>query len=759
MQSGGDEREWRQGPRRLFLNDHGARDPRSPLHPQSPLRSLSAARRRSLSASRECAESERLLVRSVSPHESFGGRGAGVVRTLETRGRTSRGSPRGFRKKYGGDAATPPRRRPTSAQLHDERCVVSGSIGPPKDALDARAGRPHTAPRWRPGSPRQEEEEDRLPFHTFQRHLRMSEANVERRRGYFASLGSKAPGAPLHPSFDSVGTSPAGSPRRTLSPASTLSSPPLSASRAISPRLELSALSRTASLPTGPARADSRGREVTRDHGTRRPSSARYGSNIKRYWNSDGARQPGTSLHPRQDSLRPDLSIRNERKHSDGDGDEGRRQECGETKERSRHGQEANSSSLASAKDASKEKYWVDEGARRPGSPLHPAHKTQHFPRAPSRPRQRSAGNRSMLSGSDSVENGAKVSSQHGTDPAELTMRGKSPRINVFANRLGGMQPNTPLSPSVLSPRSSQREGSTSSICNGFSEENPVVPTKAANEGGRFRRYAVGGTVAGERRPGSPLHPATPHPPSRPSSARSLRLRPSIPTKGEGGCNFIQRARISSDSVGRDSVEESAKEQVADYRPEASEMHKVNGKTSELIRALVSSKASRRRDLEELTESLQLGADCRDIHLREVWRVQEENAVAHSWHAFVMHCFGARGGVKRHSPSASSSRKTPQSARPSGLRSVACIDSNVGQEDVDDVGPARLRRMGGKIWQRLVDSGWSSSLQRVPMDSDRASVNLFDGAAEAGAEHTVKRLHMHSAPYTQKIAVPPYRYS
>jgi hypothetical protein len=52
------------------------RDPHSPLHSPPPLRSLSAARRACTHEreARVAAGEERLLLRSVSPHDSFGGR-------------------------------------------------------------------------------------------------------------------------------------------------------------------------------------------------------------------------------------------------------------------------------------------------------------------------------------------------------------------------------------------------------------------------------------------------------------------------------------------------------------------------------------------------------------------------------------------------------------------------------------------------------------------------------------------------------------
>lgn len=740
MQSDGQQQERGRGSRRLFLNDHGARDPHSPLHPASPLRSLSAARR-SLSASRECTEGERLLVKSVSPHESIGGRGAGVVRTLETRGRSivARRAADSSHALIDGNLAAPLKRRPNSAQLNSARCVASQS-GPPKDPLDAHArppdARPHTAPRLRQSRLGQEEEQDRKACQKFQRKLRVPEEGFERRRGYFASLGSNAPGAPLHPSFDSVGTSPQGSPRRSLSPACTLSMSSLPLLRATSPRLQISAPNRTSSLPSEPVQAKSRSEDIS----GRRPSSARHGPNFKRYWSNGGARQPGTSLHPRHD-IPPELRLSGGRQDSHGT----QRNTTGNI-----HGVEANSKSFSTV-DFSRDKYWVDEGARRPGSPLHPAHKTLHFPRAPIWPHAPTRGRMSMPSDSRSFGNVTEAdNTQHATGSMES--RCESPRINVFASQLGGMQPNTPLSPS-LSPRSSPREDSAFSVCNDLSGKKPAFEANASNEN-RIRGYAVGNTAPGERMPGSPLHPANPHDLSRSFSAQSSHHRPKNPTRLEN-----EEKVFRPDPPGN-SEKASAKEaKIRDSSPGLSDELRtkqkaaeilVHEKTSELTRALLSFKVSRGQDLEKMTESLQLVADWKDVQLREAWRVQEENDAAQSWYACVMQELGAHGGVQKHHSNLSMSHKIwlPM-APPDG------VHHNEGTKDCD-VGKKPRDTVGDKIWERLVDSGWSSRLSRGQAPEDRPSVNLFDVDTETRVEGRMKKLQ--GASYKQKLPLPPYRY-
>jgi hypothetical protein len=692
--------------RRLFLNDHGARDPQSPLHPQSPLPSLSAARR-SISASRDGAEGDRLELRSVSPRESMGGRGADPVHTLETRGRVGVALSRPA-------ACCPPvsaaaaagesvRPRPSSAagarrdvRRHNDGASVDHSCRPE---------RPHTAPRRRsvsgPGA------DDRTTHQSFQRKLRMPEAHAERRRGYFAHLGSNAPGSPLHPSFDGVGTSPQGSPRRTLSPSSTLSASSLPAAAATSPRLDPPAPHRTGSLPSAPAHQDSQ----ILGAGGRRPSSARYGPGIKRYWSNDGARQPGTSLHPRHEI--PALAF-----------GAGQPQDA-DVKEQSER--KAPSAGTGPAYN----KYWNDQGGRRPGSPLHPAHKTRHFPSPTRVPR----------TGADSINQTTAANAGNDVCSASaIEERAASPRINVFANWLGSMQPNSPLSPSSPRSATSLRERSATVSHNAVSDKDTTNPKW------RERGYAVGHTIPGERRPGSPLNPASPRLSSRPNSLNQSREH--LPGVGRGKGAFV---KDDSNATSTHSIkagpcsdcDEKVRNEKQDTSRSTTGIQSIGDRTSALVRTMVSSKISRRRDLYIVTESFQLTADCKDAHLREAWRIQEEDDAAKLWLEYIMPSF--KGSVGRHLRRKSVSEQVHdhvnmQPRPPSAKRMKGKIQSHSKQRGTTG------------LWTRLVDSGWSTGL-KISGSAEKTSVNLFDGGGETTAEATEKTMRS----YAQKPPGSAYR--
>jgi hypothetical protein len=209
------------------------------LHSPSPLRSLSAARR-SLSATRRQANAEdRLLLKSVSPHESESccGRGTGSERhcdgghrhTLQNRGRTLQ--PAGSANAQT-DQAGParsslqvtserPRAVSVSRQYHRRwgqmepgsplyagRKKNSDNHAPSRTSSTFSVRTHHASPSDLVASQSVLDQQDDEDKARFQRRLGVgveragaSTSPRERRRGYYSNLGANAPGSPLHPAF------------------------------------------------------------------------------------------------------------------------------------------------------------------------------------------------------------------------------------------------------------------------------------------------------------------------------------------------------------------------------------------------------------------------------------------------------------------------------------------------------------------------------------------------------------------------------
>jgi hypothetical protein len=335
-------------PAQTFFHRLAERDPHSPLHSPSPLRSLSAARRARTHerAARARAAEERLLLKSVSPHEVLGGRGASAPAGSQPHdggARAPEGKGRGAQGRYWGDvvreqavAAHAPggeagRRpagseRPRSPHRTYLRRGQNEPGSPVYQAPTSTAPQRHGALRDRGGGGGECNGETRAADNSAATACggRSDAAGAEehsagsstvhgmlqvpregRRRGYFANLGANAPGSPLHPSFDDTrATTPSGSPR-SVSPrrVATDNGPqsyphseeaPVTSARATGP-------SRTASLPTPHAPRWHRDRSPGRN--ARRPASARTGRILK-HCSKQADSRPSRSTPLAQDHAR-----------------------------------------------------------------------------------------------------------------------------------------------------------------------------------------------------------------------------------------------------------------------------------------------------------------------------------------------------------------------------------------------------------------------------------------------------------------------
>jgi hypothetical protein len=131
---------------------------------------------------------------------------------------------------------------------------------------------------------------------------------------------------------------------------------------------------------------------------------------------------------------------------------------------------------------------------------LQPAHNTRHFPSPPRRPRETWQAKQGLDGGANTPA-AAAAGIQKARNPGG--------RINVFANKLGGMQPNSPLSPRASGCVSPQGSRSASprhrSLSDRLSWEQEATRTEAP---GRIRGFALGTTGSGELESCTALHAA-----------------------------------------------------------------------------------------------------------------------------------------------------------------------------------------------------------------------------------------------------------
>ena len=313
------------------------------------------------------------------------------------------------------------------------------------------------------------------------------------------------------------------------------------------------------------------------------------------------------------------------------------------------------------------------------------------------------------------VDNSSDRAEDQGADTAKTAHVAQ--RINVYANKLGGMEPGSPLNPaspksscsSPLSPRSPREARQT------LSEHVTAMFNARDNqtdESQRFRNFATGTNVPGERRPGSPLYPSLP---CRVSSHRSsshrlpvqsvalkhdsvyqfaarsdasiwqpLVTKPAIPRFAphvlphQGAALALADATASSPTPGAApadlilySSHPNAHNKCESHRqrPKVDDVNctsnVIHAKTVALLEFLSVSTRLRQQDVAHAKEySASQRVEYDDAMLREEWRVKKENQAAESWYKSLNEL------LDELSTAASCNNKTRQGSKGRAIRQL-----------------------------------------------------------------------------------------